>query len=152
MIFNSKRMGAATYMYFLEGVAFIVLSLLVVPRFGMPGMLVCSIVCTVLFTLNYGTRRVAVLIGVSVFDVAVKWLKPAACLLAFTLPVGAGLAFLTRDSSLLRLAGCVLPMALGGAWIAARFCIPSGLVVELLARAPARLRQPAARLFGHEPA
>ena len=151
MIINTKRMGAATYMYFIEGAAFIALALLVVPRFGLPGMLVCSIVCTILFTLNYGTLRVAGLIRVPVFDVAIRWLKPSAYLLAVTLPVGAGLAYLTRDSSLLRLAVCVVPLAVLGALVAARFCVPAGLGAELVARAPSRFRRPAARLFGHKP-
>ena len=151
MIFNTKRLGAATYMYFLEGLAFIALALLVVPRFGLPGMLVCSIVCTMFFTLNYGTRRVAALLGVPAWEVWIKWLKPSACLLAVTLPVGAGLAYLTRDSSLLRLAVCVVPMAVVGALVAVRFCVPAGLRGELVARAPSRFRRPAVRLFGHKP-
>lgn len=151
MIINTKRMGAATYMYFIEGAAFIALALLVVPRFGLPGMLVCSIACTILFTLNYGTRRVARLMGVPVLDVAIKWLKPAACLLVVTVPIGTGLAWLTRDSSLLRLAVCVVPMAVVGALAAARFCVPAGLGAELVARAPSRFRRPAVRLFGHKP-
>ena len=75
----------------------------------------------------------------------------AACLLAFTLPVSAGLAYLTRDSSLLRLAVCVVPMAGLGALVAARFCVPAGLGGELVARAPSRFRRPVARLFGHKP-
>lgn len=151
MIFNTKRLGAATYMYFLEGAAFIGLALLLVPRFGITGMFVCSIACTILFTLNYGTRRVAALMGVPAREVWINWLKPAACLLALTLPIGAGLAFVTRDSSLLRLAACVMPLALGGALVAARFCVPAGLVGELVARTPSRFRRPAARLLGQKP-
>ena len=151
MIFNTKRLGAATYMYFIEGLAFVALALLVVPHFGIPGMLVCSIVCTILFTLNYGTRRVAKLMGVPVFDMAVRWLKPATTLLALTLPVGVVLAWFTRDSSLLRLAVCVVPLAVGSALVAVRFCIPAPLAEELVGRTPTRFRRSAAQLLGHQP-
>ena len=149
LIFTTKRLGAVTYMYFIEGLAFIALALLLVPRFGIPGMLACSIVCTILFTLAYGTRRVARLLAVPIVEVAVRWLKPAACWLAVIVPVAAGLAWLTRDSSLFRLALGVVPMALVGALFAARFCVPTVLVEEIMARAPARFRPAATRLLGH---
>ena len=151
MVVSTKRVQAAKFVYLFEGAAFITASVAILPRFGIPGMLVCSIVCTVLFTLAYGARRVAQLFELPARDIALKWLAPATRLMAIMLPIGFVLALFAREPSALRLAGCVMPLGIIAAVLAMRWCVSRDLAVEIISHLPEPLRRPANILFGEKP-
>jgi O-antigen/teichoic acid export membrane protein len=55
----TKRIGAMKFIYFLEGIAFVILGLLLAPRLGFAGVIVSGIVTDLLFSGIYGAHRVA---------------------------------------------------------------------------------------------
>jgi O-antigen/teichoic acid export membrane protein len=148
LVVSAKQVRAAKFIYFVEGAVFITLSIPMLRRAGIPGMLVCSIVCATLFTVAYGTWRAARLFDVPVREIAFRWFAPAARLLAVVLPFGMLLALLTQSSSALRLGGCVVPVGIIAALVAVRFCIPHDLMAEFIAHLPAWLRRPANIVVG----
>jgi O-antigen/teichoic acid export membrane protein len=148
LIISTKKVQAAKFFYLLEGVAFILGAAVFLPRAGIPGMLACSIVCTTLLTLAYGTRRVARLFHVGVWNVALKWSASAVRLLITMLPIGIPLALITRESVALRLIGCVIPVGIIATAAAVRFCISRDLVVEIISHLPATSRRLANIIMG----
>ncbi len=148
LIVNSKRLYGVKYIYFAEGLVFIVASLLIVPRAGITGMLFCSTLCTILFTGSYGARRVANFFEVSPWKVGLVWLVPAARLAAAMLPMGILLAQLTRNSDWGRLVGCVFPTAVLGIALAVRLGIPRDLRAEFITHLPKPLRRFGTALAG----
>jgi O-antigen/teichoic acid export membrane protein len=150
LVVSTKRVQAAKYIYFLEGVAFVAASILIVPRAGISGMLACSIVCTLGFSFAYGTRRAARWFDLPARHIALNWFAPAARLLAISLPFGALLAFLTQGSSVLRLGVCVIPLAIVAALVTVRLCIPHDLMADVITHLPGWLRRPAKFVVGHE--
>ena len=148
LILSTKRLQAVKFIYFFEGAIFIAASLLVIPRAGISGMLICSIICTSLFTLTYGTRRVAALLQSSGWKMAFGWLAPAVRFISIVLPIGVALALLTTGSPMLRLLGCVLPLSLLGALIAVRFCLSTDLRLEIISRVPRWSRHPVELIIG----
>jgi len=118
-----KEIGTMRYIYFAEGVAFVVAGFLAAPRWGITGVLVAAIVADVLLTGIYGFWRTAKHFGVSVHEVLFDWLANAwAYLLLMAIISGAtwwstrGLSALPRliiQSVSLGLAGVVLLWRVG---------------------------------------
>jgi len=55
----TKKIGFLRWVYFVEGIVFVTLSLLVARRGGLPAIIACSIVCSILFSGAYGVRRIS---------------------------------------------------------------------------------------------
>jgi hypothetical protein len=145
---STKRVQAAKFIYFIEGAVFIAASIVILPRAGIPGMLSCSIICTAAFTLAYGARRVAELARLSPWRILFEWLGPAPRFMVMTLPIGIVLGLLTRHSQIWRLAGCVAPLMLLGAFVAGRYCVPRDIAAEFVSHLPRWSRRPAGVLLG----
>jgi O-antigen/teichoic acid export membrane protein len=138
LVMNTKAVRFLKYIYFVEGVVFILSSLVVIPRAGFTGMLLCSIASTLLFTVSYGVWRIALLAGVSPWTVGLGWMKPVGQLAIVMVPVAAILAFLSRSQTdLFKLVTCALPVAIIGA-VALLRLLPQK-VIETLAQFRARL-------------
>lgn len=152
LILYVKQVGRLKAVYLIEGVAFVLLAILVTPWGGITGLLGCSIACSLLLTLPYLTHRVAGLLGQPSQVVLVEWFRPLAKFFVIMVPVGLVLAWFTRDSAWLRLLGCVAPVAVLGAFVAVRFCLPRELLAEILTHVPKPLRKLAAALAGQPPA
>ncbi|MGI8959785.1 MAG: lipopolysaccharide biosynthesis protein [Bryobacteraceae bacterium] len=133
----TKKVAMMRFVYFAEGCAFAIISLLVL-RFGkLPAMIVTSIGCAVCFSGAYGMWRVADYFGLPLKAVAVDWLQPMFRVLLFGLPVAA-LAYF-GFSYLPPLPRFVLTVALVGVWsslLIGRLGLPSHLQREVLARTP----------------
>ena len=143
-----KRVGSLKIIYLAEGLIFVLGSIVIVPRFGIAGMLGSSILWTLLLTWQGGLRQVAQAIGQPTRVLALDWLAPLARFLAIMLPLGAALAWLTRDSAWLRLVGCVVPVAVIGAVVIVRFCLSPDIRAEILKHLPASLRRAGHALTG----
>jgi hypothetical protein len=59
LIIHTKKIAAFRYIYFLEAVIFVLLSLLLSAHFGFYGILGASIVCLLMFRATYTTWRMA---------------------------------------------------------------------------------------------
>jgi O-antigen/teichoic acid export membrane protein len=91
LIMCLKEIRELRFVYIAEGFVFIVGALLVLPRWGMTGMLLCSVAATILFTWSWSNVRVARLPGGSARMVLWQWQIPSLKLVAVMLPIWIGL-------------------------------------------------------------
>jgi O-antigen/teichoic acid export membrane protein len=137
LIICLKQVGRLKYVYFAEGCAFLLAALAVMPRWGIPGMLVCSIVTTATFTLSYGTFRMIRLLGIDWRQALLEWQMPLVRLLAALLPIAAVLAYaLAGHEPLVKLAVILPSLGIVAFFVGLRLCVPKPLLVELSNRLP----------------
>ena len=73
----TKQIGGMRYIFFAEGVCFLVLSMLIGCRWGVPGMVATSILCTLVFTYQYGLQRNRDYFQITLNELAVDWVRPS---------------------------------------------------------------------------
>ena len=135
----TKRIDFMRYVYFLEGIVFVGLSFLVARGGGLPAIIGCSIICSMVFSGAYGIRRISHFFERPFREVAMVWLQPMFKVLAYYLPAAIMIWWLTASMpGLTRLGINVLLAATWGAWLFLRFGIPGAFQIELLRRIPAR--------------
>ena len=138
-VLATKQIGFMRYVYFVEGVVFVTLSLLVARRGGLAAIIACSVVCSTVFSGAYGAWRVARYFRLSVREVAWDWLQPMFKVLLFYLPVAGLTWWLSAPAS--GLARLVIHAAVAGSLgfiLFLRFGIPLSFQNELLGRVPAK--------------
>ena len=84
---QTKQIGAMRFVYFLEGICFVVAACIVAPRWGMIGILIAAIVANILWSGAYGFWRTARYFGIPVSEPLVTWLLPAYRYLLFIAPI-----------------------------------------------------------------
>jgi O-antigen/teichoic acid export membrane protein len=84
LIISFKQIRALKFFYLIEGAVFIGVGWLALARWGFTGMLVCSLICTAIFTLAYGTYRIGELSRLGWRAVVFQW-QARALLLAVLL-------------------------------------------------------------------
>lgn len=140
----SKNIGGMKYMLFLEGFVFLVVAMFTGRHWGIPGMVLTSLACTLAFTWQYGVRRTCRFFNLPFGEVAVEWVRPGlvlACVLAIFV---AAVWFLTgRLPVLWRLAAHAALAGTIGIWLFLRL----GLDRQMLAEARRRLPAPFAGLL-----
>lgn len=140
----TKQIGGMRYIFFVEGCCFVTLSLLLGYRWGLPGILVCSLLCLVLFSYQFGLRRSERYFQVPIWELAVDWVRPALKLAVVLALVGAITWFATLDLPVIwRL---VIHGAVSG-FVGGYLFLRIGLPPEMVQEAGARLPRPAARLL-----
>ena len=77
------------YIYFIEGIVFVIVGSLVARVGGMTAIIATSIVCTSLFTLPYGIWRTRSYFSVSAREMPFAWVIPPLRLLLVLAPIGA---------------------------------------------------------------
>ncbi len=77
LIIHTKKIGAFRYVYFLEAVIFVLLSLWLSAHFGFYGILAASIVCLLFFRATYTTWRMARYFSLPAITFWWTWLKRA---------------------------------------------------------------------------
>lgn len=144
----TKQVGFMRYVYFVEGVVFVTLSLLVARAGGLPAIIGCSVVCSTVFSGAYGVWRISRYFGFPFGEVALGWLRPMAMVLLFYLPI-AGLLWwsLPSVSDMARLGLNALVSVSIGAYLFLRFGIPGSFQTELLARVPKHISPVLRRIF-----
>jgi len=75
LIIHTKKIGAFRYVYFLEAVIFVLLSLWLSTHFGFYGILCASIACLLVFRSTYTTWRIAQYFQVTATTLWWTWLK-----------------------------------------------------------------------------
>jgi O-antigen/teichoic acid export membrane protein len=141
LIICFKEIKTLKYIFLIEGVVFIGVSLAVLPSTGMTGMLVCSVTATTLFTWLTGLWRVAMLSKLGWKPVLWDWQKPLFYVLTAMIPVWLAMAWALRDASnwfQMTFMGGVLTLI--GAWVALRHALPSDLVDEIMKKLSPSLR------------
>lgn len=145
----SKRIQAMRYVYFVEGLVFVVMAILVSGSGGVPAIIICSIICSACFSGAYGVWRISREFETNPWEVGARWMRPAAAVIVGYAPVAAIAWCLTHTlDERLRLVICGLVCATAGLFILLRFGLPSELQSEAVRRAPALLRKPLAFALG----
>jgi O-antigen/teichoic acid export membrane protein len=135
----TKKVGLMRYVYFVEGVVFVSLSILVARRGGLPAIIACSIVCSAMFSGAYGVRRISRYFNLPLGEVGWNWFRPMGRMLLFYLPVAVLVWWLPGSlPGIVRLAfNAALAVSVGGYFLL-RYGIPLSFQDELLGRVPAR--------------
>ena len=145
----SKKVGFMRYIYFVEGLVFIGASFLTAARGGLPAIIVCSIICSTLFSGAYGVWRVSEFFELPIREVALHWLAPMGRVLVLFVPLAITCWWLSGmlDNLVLRL---ILNIVLGGGvglYLFLRYGLPVGFQRELLERVPQRINPLLTRVF-----
>ncbi len=142
MIITFKEIRGLKYIFFLEGIVFIAAGLWLLPRFGLTGMLVCSILATLLFTWMAGVWRVAGSSGLGWKTFLWDWQLPLLRVLLVMVPCWLAAEWLVRNQSAwLRLIFTGGILALVGGWASLRLALPANIVSELAGKLPLPVRR-----------
>jgi O-antigen/teichoic acid export membrane protein len=137
LIICLKQVRELKYTYLLEGMVFTIAAIVVLPRGGITGMLVCSLVCTLIFTTANGVWRVAGLARKNQQSSLWTWQWPQLRVLLVMTPCWLLPAWLLRDVTLWwRLLILFFFLGLGGFLVAVWFALPRHLTLELLGKLP----------------
>ncbi|MGA2248216.1 MAG: oligosaccharide flippase family protein [Verrucomicrobiota bacterium] len=143
-VFVTKQVANMRFIYFAEGCCFVLLSMLVGWRFGFIGIIVCSVACSTLFSYNLGLRLSRRYFNVSLWELALDWVRPALKLaLILTLLAVALWAATASLPTVWRLAIHATVMGTVGAVLFLRF----GLSSQMIQDSAGRLPRPAARIL-----
>ena len=130
------------YIYFIEGACFVLSSLVVLPRWGISGMLLCAIGCAALFSFPYGLWRTAKYFRERPATVLVSWLQPSLQVAIIFIPLAAGVWYLTRSLPAFgQLTVRVALLAPLGGWLLLSRGLDKEARHELQQRMPARWRR-----------
>jgi len=110
---QTKKILAMRYIYFIEGLCFVIGGVLVAPFWGITGILFVGITMNIVWSGVYAVYRTARELNESIWHVAFGWMKSPLRFLLLFLPLGAACEWVLRPlSGLLRLS---LSAALVGA-------------------------------------
>jgi O-antigen/teichoic acid export membrane protein len=148
LILISKRIGFLRFVVFAEGVVFVLLSLLVSRRGGIPAIVGVSILCSVLLTGEYSIRRNAEYLHCSWRELMFGWVRRLIPLSSLLIP----LALLTWCLCLpfpvkWRLVCDSIAVGIGGGLLWLRYGIPAEIQTQVLAHLPSPIRGPLGRVF-----
>jgi len=136
----TKQIGAMRYLYFVEGCCFVALSLLVGVRWGMSGIIVCSVLCVVLFSCQFGLRRSKQYFHLCFSELAVNWIRPSLKLALALVPLAVALWYATSGlPTFVRLAIHAAAAGLVGGFLLLRVGLPREMVQEAKTRLPRRV-------------
>ena len=133
----TKKINFMRYIYFVEGVVFVGLTILVARTGGLPAIIGCSIVCSLLFSGAYGVWRISRFFEFSRWEVAVGWLWPMTRILLFYLTMAVLVWWLSGPLPGLFRLGIGSGLAgSAGLYFFLRHGLPVGFQEELLRRVP----------------
>ena len=148
LVVVSKRIELMRYIYFTEGVFFVVLATLLAHIGGLPAIVTVSILCSIGFSVLRGVKHTVSFLGFPLRDVVVGWLAPMSRLLCLLIPpvVLVGWA-LWPLSSLGRLLAAALPASALAGWLLLRYGIPKSLHADVLKHSPKTLSRLLAKVL-----
>jgi hypothetical protein len=138
-----KEIRSLKYVFIAEGLVFIVVTFMILETAGMTGMLLCSVLGSLLFTWSNGIWRVARLAGKSWKVLLWDWQLPLLRMLITLVP-----CWLLTDWAMstapdwARLGVNGILLSVVGLWAGLRHALPSELVLEISAKLPLSLRRP----------
>ncbi len=148
-VLMTKRIASMRYIYFIEGVIFVAVAVMLAPSGGLPAIIGSSIVCSLVFSGTYGLWRVKEYFGLSTKEVGLTWLQPMGKVLIAYAPFALAAWSLEKPLSIpLRFAINVLLCGGGGAFLFLRLGLPGSFHHEVLRRAPRPFVPLLRRIFG----
>jgi len=139
-VLTTKKVGFMRYVYFLEGVVFVTLSVLVARPGGLPAIIACSVVCSTVFSGAYGIWRISRYFNLPLREVGWRWLRPMGKMLLFYIPL-AGLTWWVSMpfAEIIRLGINTIFACTIGSYLFLRYGISPVFQTEILARVPQRV-------------
>ena len=142
--FVTKQIGFVPYVYMAEGCTYVALSVLWGYRWGLPGIIACSVLCLVFFSGQFCLRRSGRYFQLGFATMVLDWLRPSLKLVAVLVPIALMVWFATGGLPVLwRLVLHGVAAGLIGGLLFLRI----GLSSEILRDLESRLPQPAVRLL-----
>ena len=137
-IMLSKKIAFMRYVYFLEGLVFVVAALGLARWGGLRVIIIISLICSIAFSGAYGIWRIKDYFNLPVRTVAWEWLAPMRRMLYLFVPIAFGIWWLSRavPDPTVRLALNAFLSASVGLYLFLRYGLSSGFQRELLQRAP----------------
>lgn len=134
----TKQIGAMRYVYFVEGLVFVVSAMLAASAGGILAVVGCSLACSCLFSGAYGVWRIAQYFGISRGEVVFQWLRLMVKTILLCLPVSLLVWFLAHKITAppLRLTAYAALFGGLGSLIFLRYGLPLNFQRELAVRAP----------------
>ncbi len=137
LIIAFKEIRGLKYVFFLEGLIFVAVGLWLLPQFGITGMLICSILATLIFTWVAGAWRVNQLSGLGWKTFLWDWQLPLLRVLMVMIPCWiVAEKLLHNQSAWLRISLTGGGLALVGGWVLLKFSLPATVVSELTEKLP----------------
>jgi O-antigen/teichoic acid export membrane protein len=137
----TKKIGALRYIYLLEGAAFLALGSFLTRRFGIPGLVGASLLCSVIFSGAYGVFAINRFLG-HVFKPHGIWLRAPAKSIGILLPIAALYYWATPNlASLYRFALGGVLLGAAAAIVFLRCGVPGSLRPDILQRIPPSFRR-----------
>jgi O-antigen/teichoic acid export membrane protein len=143
-IIGLKQIRGLKYVYLLEGILFVSVAIVVLPSTGITGMLICSLVATMMFTWFSGMWRIAGLSEKGWIPFLWDWQLPLFKVVGVMVPCWLVMQWTLRgapDWLRLLVNGSVLTFV--GGWVSIRFALPRSLIAELVGELPEPIRRPA---------
>jgi len=137
----TKRVGFMRYVYFVEGVVFVIAAFLTAKHGGLPAIIICSFICSALFSGAYGVWRTSRYFELSLGEVGLRWMRPMGRMLLLLAPLALAVWWLFKgvEGPLIRLGLHVLISGSIGFYLFLRYGLPGTFQKELLQRAPKRI-------------
>lgn len=136
LVGQTKKLQFMRYIFFIEGLAFVGLTLAIYQFGGITAMLSASILCTLSFSLPYGLYRTREYFGLGWRELA-GWFAPLLRLLLWVAPAGALLWWLTAsEPAFMRLMVRGGIFGLWTAWAFLRHGLSAPLRMEIYRHAP----------------
>ncbi len=144
----TKQIGFMRYIYFLEGAVFLGVGSFVAARIGFSGMLITSILASLVFSCSYGIWRTMCEFDLSLKEVAFRWLQPSIKLFV-SLAILALLLYWPTQSLPPQIQLPIYVVIVGGigGFLLLRIGLGGELREEFQRRAPAPLARILGRLF-----
>ena len=135
LISSMKLIGKMKYIYIVEGALFVAVASLVMPHYGLTGMIFCSLLATICFTLSYGCWRLRRILQVDATELTVHWNLPLLKFLAaMAIPVGAIIWWQQSLSPLTSLLIGLAGVGLIGTIVFVGLCLPQSIRNEFAER------------------
>ena len=136
-LFVTKQIHRFPFVFIAEGICYILLALLVGYRWAIPGIIVCSAVCVVLFSCSFSLRKSSKFFHVSYSTLLLSWLRPAINLGALLIPLAVVLWLATNGlPAIWRLVIHGFGSGLCGGLLFLRFCVPRQDLKDTMAHIP----------------
>jgi len=142
LVMNLKQIRGLKYIYLLEGVLFVGVAIIILPSTGITGMLVCSLVATMMCTWLIGVWRVVGLSEQGWKPLLWDWQKPLIRVLIVLIPLWLIIEQTLRGTpDWIRLVANGSLLTVTGVWVSLRFALPSELVADMLGKLPQPLQR-----------
>ena len=131
----TKQIDGMRYIYFAEGISFFILSFYVASVYGIMGIIISSMFCTLIFSYQYSISRSSKYFHESLCNISVIWVTPSLKFAAIYIPAAFALWLATRGQVIIVrfILHSVIAVILGG-FLFIRFGLTRNMIKEIESR------------------